>query len=65
MKVRQAELGREDGSRMVVWVDAGKVTHAGGRIRAPGDPWWTVLTLYQQILETTALKSDWRVGGLM
>ena len=65
MKVRQVELGRKDGSRMVVWVDADKVTRLGMRIKAPNDRWWMVLKLYRQELDTAALRSDWRVGGLL
>ena len=64
MKVRQAEL-RSDSVTMVVWVNAERVTDRAKRIRGHDGKWWNVHRLYRQVLDTSRLQSEWRVGGLM
>ena len=64
VKVRQVEL-RTQTEVMIVWVDSEQVTNRTKRVHGHDGKWWNVHKLYQQILDTSRLHSDWRVGGLM
>jgi hypothetical protein len=59
----QARL-RQGTAERTGWIPDGPVIRSGNSVTLPPEPgWWTITGLYAK-LPASALRTDWRVGGL-